>query len=95
MFPPSCKYSKDVHETVRLLLRLKSEIELGPGQLSLKEVAQNCLDSYYFMLEMLCGLDNLYTSIEILKGDNPCSSIRKAKQQQGEKNMCPWSVSRL
>lgn len=72
----------------------KSSVELGPGQLSLKEVAQNCLDSYYFMLEMLCGLDNLCTGIEILQGDIPCGGIRKAKQQLG-KNMCPWSVSRL
>ena len=54
-------------------------MELDPGQSSPKEVAQNCLDSYYFMLEMLCGLDNLCSRTEVLQGGNPCGGIREAK----------------
>ena len=63
-------------------------VELDPGQSSPKEVAQNCLDSYYFMLEMLCGLDNLCSRTEVLQGGNPCGGIREAKQQLGKKKTC-------
>lgn len=55
-------------------------VDIGPGQLSPKEVAKNCPDCYcyYFMLEMACGLNNICSSVEILQGGNPCSGIRRA-----------------
>lgn len=53
-------------------------IDLSPGQSSPKEVVKECLDSYNFMLEMFCGLENPSTSIETLQGNNAHSEKSKA-----------------